>query len=300
MGTAFLLSTDGLVATAAHVLAGGPSARWAFEPLTAGGQSYPVRAVHVSDPGPDVALLSIDPVEGGDALPLVAHSAAAPGDQVHLRGFAEARAFDSGVGAYVGEVSEGGRIWVKVSCRHAQPGMSGAPVILTGTGCVIGLVSARLNAARWNRDTVLLARTEDLVALAPDRLRLVVPGRRSTTGTLRLSWLKEERAEPVLETDDFHVSLGRSSVNRVQLPDSRDSRFHGHLSLLGTALVYQHLGAQPAFLLGPARQVTVNQGSSVPVSDKDRLRVGSGTLLIEFSSPDLFDPNAKSTADPDA
>lgn len=307
LGTAFLVSSTGLAATAAHVLAGYPDADWTFEPLTAPGLSLPVDTTLPVDSAADIALVRI---LGRDAdrgrkvsalrpMPLASHTSATPGDLVHLSGFAGTRAFDSGVGHYVGETADAGRSWIKVSCQHAQPGMSGAPVVLTGTGCVIGLVSARVNAARWNRDTVQLARTEDLVALAPHSLRLSEAPRDFANGTLRLSWIKGDVLEPVMESDDFHVSIGRSAANRLQLPDGRDSRFHGHLSLIGATLTYQHLGSRPACLLGPARQLTLANGDSCPVGDKDRLQFGSGMLLVEFSAPDLYDPNAVPTAPPD-
>lgn len=122
---------------------------------------------------------------------------------------------------------------------------------------------------------------------AADRFRL--------NGILRLSWVSGDARECVLETDDFAASLGRSTANRVQLPDHRDSRFHGHLALIGTALVYQHLGSKPAFLVGPTRQLTINQGEWCPVCDKDRLHFASGTMLVEFSAPDLYDPNVGPT-----
>ncbi|MFA1551861.1 trypsin-like peptidase domain-containing protein [Actinomadura chokoriensis] len=300
-GTAFIVTADGLAATAAHVLAPDPNTEWTFEPLTMPGLSLKVDTALPVDPEADVALVQVGADQigadlGWRPITLASHAAATPGDPVHLRGFAESRDFDSGVGQYVGETAENGRTWVKVSCRHAQHGMSGAPVILTGTGSVIGVVSARLNAHRWNRDSVLLSRMTDFVALAPDRLRLAAPVSGPVTGTLRLSWERDGVREPILETDDFSISLGRNSANRVYLPDDRDSRFHGHLSLVGTTLQYQHLGSQPATLDGPTRQAKITKGGICIVGDKDRLHVASGTILVEFSAPDLFDPNARPTA----
>jgi hypothetical protein len=186
-----------------------------------------------------------------------------------------------------------------VSCKYAQPGMSGAPVLVTGTDSVIGLVSERLNEDRWNRDTVLLARTEDIVALAPDRLRLVEPVAKHLGGTLRLSWDRGNATDLILETDDFDVSFGRNSSNRICLPDDRDSRFQGKLDLAGTALVYYHLGSHPAYLVSTTRQLKIEAGGSCPVADKDRLRFASGVILIEFSAPDLYDPSAAKTAEAD-
>ncbi|MDH6142977.1 hypothetical protein P3T35_005005 [Kitasatospora sp. GP30] len=299
VGTAFIVTADGLAATAAHVIAPHPEAEWTFEPLTMPGVSLPVDTALPSDAAADLALVQLGAAAEWQPMALVSHTSATPGDPVHLRGFAASRDYDSGVGHYVGVTAETGRAWVKVSCRHAQPGMSGAPVLLTGTGGVIGVVSARLNAERWNRDTVLLSCVEDLVALAPERLRLTAPVGGFIRGTLRLSWVRGSQTELLLETDDFNISFGRSSASRVYLPDPRDSRFHGQLSLVGTTLVYQHLGSHPAFLAGATRQLRIAKGDSCPVGDKDRISVASGTMLVEFSAPDLYDPNAEPTASED-
>lgn len=299
VGTAFVVSADGVAATAEHVIGSHRDARWTFEPLAAPGLSLPVDTALPADPTADVALVRIAGAGDWQPMTLASHANVSPGDPVHLRGFAKSLDYDSGVGRYVGETGEHDRVWVKVSCQHAQPGMSGAPVLLTGTGCVIGLISARLNVDRWNRDTVLLARTENIVALAPERLRLTEPVRRHLGGTLRLSWDRGNTTDLILETDEFNVSLGRSSANLIYLKDSRDSRFHGKLSLVGLSLVYQHLGSHPAFLVSATRQVKIGTGVSCPIGDKDRLRFASGVILVGFSAPDLYDPDAGPTATAD-
>ncbi|MFD5030001.1 serine protease [Streptomyces sp. NPDC058405] len=299
VATAFIVTAEGLAATAAHILTPHVGAEWTFEPIGTPGLSLPVDTSLPSDAAADVAVIQVLGAGNWQPMALVSHTSATPGDSIYLRGFAASRDYDSGVGSYVGSTAENGRAWVKVSCRHAQPGMSGAPVLLTGTGGVIGVVSARLNSDRWNRDTVLLAPAEDLVALAPQRLRLTERVRQFANGTLRLSWLLGNAAELILESNDFNVSLGRNSHNRVYLPDDRDSRFHGHLALVGTTLLYQHMGSRPAFLSGATRQLKLAKGDSCPVGDKDRLSVASGTLLVEFSAPDLFDPNAGATPQAD-
>jgi hypothetical protein len=297
LGTAFVVTADGLAATADHVIDSRTGADWTFEPLAAPGQSLPVELDLPSDAAADVALVRIAPARDWQPMKLASHASALPGHPIHLRGFAQSLDHDSGVGMYVGEYAEHGRAWVKVSCQHAQPGMSGAPVVLTGTGCVIGLVSSRLNAERWNRDSVLLARSEDIVALAPERLHLAEPVRRHAGGILRLSWDRGDTTDLILETDDFNVTLGRNSTNRVYLSADRDSRFHGSLSLAGPTLTYRHFGSHPVFLIGATRQLTIKKGDSAALDDKDRLRFASGAILVEFSAPDLYDPNAGPTAD---
>ncbi|GAA4607175.1 hypothetical protein BJY16_006194 [Actinoplanes octamycinicus] len=302
IGTAFVVSQDGLAATVAHVLAGHRDAAWTFEPFAAPGVSLPVDTGLPSDEDADVALIQIGGTSVWHPLLLARHGEVGPGDPVHLTGFAAGWDFDSGVGEYVGEVGAQGRVWAKVTCRQAQPGMSGAPVIATERQRVIGLVSERLNADGWNRDSVFLARTDDLVALAPDRIRLTPLPDRRRAGTLRLSW-DRGTLTPIMETDDFDVSIGRADANRLLLSDPRDSRFHGRLGLSGPHLVYEHLGSHPAHLLGADRELTlVADRTSHVLSDKDRLRFASGVLLVEFSLPDLHDPTALRTepADGDA
>lgn len=122
---------------------------------------------------------------------------------------------------------------------------------------------------------------------------------RRTKGTLRLSWERADETTLIFETDDFDVSLGRNPANRVHLPDERDSRFHGKLTLAGSTLLYHHLGAHPAMLIGPARQVRIDVGSYCTVADKERLQFASGVILVEFSVPDLYDPKTGPTASAD-
>jgi hypothetical protein len=308
VGTAFLVAPGGLAATAAHVLFRHEAARWAFEPLTARGVSLPVALSRPLDWGADTALIAVTVADDYEPVPLASHASAAPGDPVHLRAFADTRDFDSGTGSYVGEIAENGRSWVKVNCRHAQPGMSGAPVMLTGTDCAIGVVSARLNADRWNRDSVLLARAEDVVALAPEQLRLSTPtrqyaagsSRRFRAGILRLSWVRENGTELILETDDFNVWFGRAQANHVYLPDHHDHKFHGQLILSADKLYYRQIGKHAVVLSGATRQLKVEQGQSVVVGPNDRLRFASGTVLVEHSAPDIYDPNAGPTSTDDS
>jgi hypothetical protein len=124
-------------------------------------------------------------------------------------------------------------------------------------------------------------------------------GQRYESGTLRLSWEQEKSRRVLLETQDFNVSMGRSRSNRVLLDDARDSRFHGRLSLIGPKLVYHHLGSHPAFLITPTSQVKISTDVSCPVGHNDRLRFASGVIRVEYSAPDLYDPNAGPTATAD-
>jgi DNA-binding SARP family transcriptional activator len=113
---------------------------------------------------------------------------------------------------------------------------------------------------------------------------------------LRLSWERGNERELILETGDFNVSFGRSMANRVYLPDHHDHKFHGHLTLAGATLRYHQLGKHAVVLSGATRQLTIEQGELVIVGDKERLHFASGTVLVECSLPDLYDPNAGPTS----
>lgn len=113
---------------------------------------------------------------------------------------------------------------------------------------------------------------------------------------LRLSWERGNEREPILETGDFNVSFGRSMANRVHLPDHHDHKFHGQLTLAGAMLRYHQLGKHAVVLSGATRQLTIEQGETVIVGDKERLHFASGTVLVEYSLPDLYDPNAGPTS----
>jgi DNA-binding SARP family transcriptional activator len=117
---------------------------------------------------------------------------------------------------------------------------------------------------------------------------------------LRLSWVRGNETELILETSDFNVSFGRSMANRVYLPDHHDHKFHGQLMLAGATLRYHQLGKHAVVLSGATRQLTIEQGETVIVGDKERLRFASGTVLVGCSLPDLYDPNARPTSTDDS
>lgn len=119
-------------------------------------------------------------------------------------------------------------------------------------------------------------------------------------GILCLSWERGNERELILETDDFNVSFGRSMANRVYLPDHHDHKFHGQLTLAGATLRYHQLGKHGVVLSGATRQLTIEKGEIVIVGDKERLHFASGTVLVECSLPDLYDPNAGPTSTDDS
>ena len=71
------------------------------------------------------------------------------------------------VGEWAGPVMwEDAAAMARVTANALMPGMSGAPVVRNSDGAVVGVVSGRYNSAGgWLKDTVWVARTEDLAPL---------------------------------------------------------------------------------------------------------------------------------------
>ncbi|MEU6819816.1 trypsin-like peptidase domain-containing protein [Streptomyces atriruber] len=66
----------------------------------------------------------------------------------------------------------------RLSSDAVLPGMSGAPVVRLSDGLLLGVVSARYNSAdHWLRDSVWVARTEDLTRLLEESARVTVQRR---------------------------------------------------------------------------------------------------------------------------
>ncbi|GAB2979061.1 hypothetical protein GCM10023080_050580 [Streptomyces pseudoechinosporeus] len=83
----------------------------------------------------------------------------------------------------------------RLSSDAVMPGMSGAPVVRLADGRVLGVVSARYNSAdRWLRDSVWVARTEDLTRLLENsaevdvRRRLVLDTLNNEVGTVLFAY----------------------------------------------------------------------------------------------------------------
>ena len=174
VGTCFQVA-PGVLVTAWHVLdslgCGDVGAFIRTDALGRSGPSAPaeVRAV---DPACDLAVLR-------RATPLEESVAGwAPTDAVDLptktlvTGLAgvddpgHSYAFLNATGEWQGWTVRDGVALGRLSSSSVVPGMSGAPVVRMGDGLVLGVVSARYNSAdNWLRDSVWVARTEDLTRL---------------------------------------------------------------------------------------------------------------------------------------
>ena len=76
----------------------------------------------------------------------------------------------------------------RMSCQDLSLGMSGAPVLRLSDGAVVAVVSARYNPPdSWSRDTVWLARTEDLATLIADHASLVLAEQVTLTAPVDLT-----------------------------------------------------------------------------------------------------------------
>ena len=127
-------------------------------------------AVMRLDPVHDLAFLTSDtalPTTSGaltatDQLPLRAQVTvtghAAPEDPGHRYRFFDAP------GEWAGQTTRDDAVPLgRMTSSAVVPGMSGAPVIRDRDGTVTGVVSGRYNSADgWLRDSVWVARTEDL------------------------------------------------------------------------------------------------------------------------------------------
>jgi hypothetical protein len=175
-GTCFQVA-DGVLVTAAHVLADvGADTSGSVVGVRALHPAGPIRSavLHGLDAGSDLAVLTCP-----DRLPASVSRLCATDDQrlnqpVHLTGTVEVPQVDqpheyldaAGVWAGGTVLRDSGTALGRLSCRDVLLGMSGAPVRRAGDDAVIGVVSGRYNSVDgWLRDTVWVARIEDLEPL---------------------------------------------------------------------------------------------------------------------------------------
>ncbi|MGH3624063.1 MAG: hypothetical protein ACRDQ5_20105, partial [Sciscionella sp.] len=172
VGTCFQLD-GGVLITAAHVLQSiGADTEGAVVSCDALNVGLPVGSATVArlDVVHDLAVLTT-----GHRLPatvsvLCTTDQHEPGQDVRITGTAQVpgaaqphRHLDA-LGSWKGGTTcEDGSCWGRLSCQDVMLGMSGAPVRRAGDDAVIGVVSGRYNSADgWLRDSVWVARTEDL------------------------------------------------------------------------------------------------------------------------------------------
>ena len=199
VGTCFQVA-PGILVTAWHVLdgvgTGDHGAEVTLDPLQGG----PVRQARVErvDPLHDLAVLvTADPLPGL-AAGLAASDEVAIGDPIVITGVSvfddaehQYRYLDAD-GYWAGGTTRDDQVALgRVAATAVMKGMSGAPVLARRHAqvgrMVLGVVSARYNSADgWGRDSVWVARTENLMPLLAG-LGEVTMSRRGWTGTAELT-----------------------------------------------------------------------------------------------------------------
>jgi regulator of sirC expression with transglutaminase-like and TPR domain len=137
IGSGFLVSDEGLVATNLHVIGQG-------RPITvelADGSEKPVRRIHAWDRGLDLAVLEIDNSPGLTALPLGDSGKLTTGDPVIALGHPRGLRYSVVTGVVSGIRNIDGRDLVQLAIPIEQ-GNSGGPV-LDRDGRVIGLMTIK-------------------------------------------------------------------------------------------------------------------------------------------------------------
>ncbi|MEV4515456.1 trypsin-like peptidase domain-containing protein [Dactylosporangium sp. NPDC049525] len=174
VGTCFQVGS-GVLVTAWHVLcdldAETLGATVGVGRLT-GGLTVPATVVRV-DPINDLAVLRCELPLAASVDGLRETGSVGTGTDVVVSGVAEVDDPDHEVrylervsGQWGGQLARDGTVLGHLKSRDVVPGMSGAPVTLPGGTQVVGVVSARYNSTTgWLRDSVWIARTEDLVPL---------------------------------------------------------------------------------------------------------------------------------------
>ena len=203
-GTCFQL-TPGVLATAWHVLndlgAGAPGAGVRIDPL-ADGPAFDAVVKQV-DPVHDLAVLRTDSplpqcVTGVDRTDAAKHD---HNTGVVVAGFGEVPSADGRTYRYMMAPGRWGHTTVRddgvrlgrFSTQDVLRGMSGAPVRRSADDVVIGVVCARYNSdSGWLRDSVWVARTEDLALLVPRGLAWFSPHLRTHDEMLRSLQGKEQ------------------------------------------------------------------------------------------------------------
>ncbi|MGW6911068.1 SUMF1/EgtB/PvdO family nonheme iron enzyme [Streptomyces sp. NPDC054940] len=188
-GTCFQV-TPGVLATAWHVLddvgGGRVGDTVVVDGLPAGGQSPAPAEVFRIDPEHDLAVLRREPPLPASIGRLLFSDRQRPGTPVIVTGHVVvpdaarpdgSQRYVDALGTWAGGAVRDDTLSLgRLSSKDLLRGMSGAPVRRQYDDAVVGVVSERYNSADgWLRDSVWVARTEDLVPLLPTSGGLPAP-----------------------------------------------------------------------------------------------------------------------------
>jgi hypothetical protein len=175
IGTCFQVA-PGVLVTAWHVLdgmaAGTPGADVWVDELRVGSMQQPATVVRVDAPH-DLAVLRVARSFPASVAGLALSGTMSPAAGVHVLGMARIPdedhqyRFAPAAGTWSGIAMQDGELLAVMESKAVALGMSGAPVRRTGDDRVVGVVSGRYSnpADPWFRDSVWLARVEDLLPL---------------------------------------------------------------------------------------------------------------------------------------
>ncbi|OLB64095.1 MAG: hypothetical protein AUI10_12550 [Actinobacteria bacterium 13_2_20CM_2_72_6] len=191
VGTCFQVE-PGVLVTACHVLAdigrAAVRARVAVDAL-GGGDAVPAE-VRATDPLRDMAVLATQTPLPASVTGLVATASVTPSASIVISGvsrFPDRREhrYLTTTGVWQGAALREDRVALsRVESSGVVRGMSGAPVRLIPGDSVVGVVSARYNSADgWLRDSIWIARTEDLLPLLGGLLTIDLAGRHLGSAT---------------------------------------------------------------------------------------------------------------------
>jgi S1-C subfamily serine protease len=198
VGTGFQFGA-GVVVTAWHVVrdaqARGAGAELVVDPLHTGGRAVPA-AVHAVDEAHDLAVLVCSEPLAAGVAELAASDSVDARARVGITGVAkfvnqQAFRYTHAVGTWLGTALRQDEVALgQVEAKAVVQGMSGGPVRRLEDGLVVGVVSSRYNSPdQWMRNTVWVARTEDLVPLLSGVVALELHGTPQAPG----AWRRPER-----------------------------------------------------------------------------------------------------------
>lgn len=196
IGTCFQVAGDGVLVTAWHVLdalgAGDEGATVLVDDLAASSAPVAARVARV-DPLHDLAVLLRESPLPATVADLWVTDAVRPFTELVVAGVSQVDdpgheyRWLSGTGSWKGGTTRDDQVPLGLlSSSDVLPGMSGGPVRRLSDDGVVGVISGRYNTAdNWLRDSVWVARVEDLLPLLTGLADLGVHDRR-TTGSLDL------------------------------------------------------------------------------------------------------------------